>query len=68
MKQDGDLAELIWPIADVVAICSEAVELQPGDLIYTGTPAGVGSVKAGQRLAGGVDGIGEIEVTIGEPA
>lgn len=68
LKQDGDLAELIWPVADVVAICSEAVELQPGDLIYTGTPAGVGPVKTGQRIAGGVDGIGEIEITIGEPA
>lgn len=68
VKQDGDLAELIWPVADVVAICSEAVELQPGDLIYTGTPAGVGPVKAGQRIAGGVDGIGEIEIMIGEPA
>ena len=68
IRQDGDLAELIWPVADVVAICSEAVELHPGDLIYTGTPAGVGPVKTGQRLDGGIDGIGKIEITLGEPA
>ena len=67
VKQDGDLAELIWPVADVVSICSEAVELQPGDLIFTGTPAGVGAVRAGDRITGGVDGIGAIEVTIGQP-
>ena len=65
IRQDGDLAELIWPIADIVSICSEAVELKPGDLIFTGTPAGVGAVKQGETITGGVDGIGEIEVTIG---
>ena len=64
-RQDADLAELIWPVADMVAICSEAVELLPGDLIYTGTPAGVGAVKPGDRLTGGIDGIGSIDVTIG---
>ena len=67
MKQDGDLAELIWPISDIVSICSEAVELKPGDLIFTGTPAGVGAVGPGQTITGGVDGIGAIEVTIGQP-
>lgn len=67
VKQEGDLAELIWPIADIVAICSEAVELAPGDLIFTGTPAGVGPLVAGDRVSGGVDGIGTIELTIGQP-
>jgi fumarylpyruvate hydrolase len=67
VKQDGDLAELIWPIADIVAICSEAVELQPGDLIFTGTPAGVGAVAAGDRVSGGVDGIGTVGFTVGPP-
>ncbi|WP_054313228.1 fumarylacetoacetate hydrolase family protein [Mesorhizobium sp. 1M-11] len=66
VKQEGDLAELIWPIADIVAICSEAVELQPGDLIFTGTPAGVGPLVAGDRINGGVDGIGTIQLTIGQ--
>lgn len=66
-RQDGDLAELIWPIADIVSICSEAVELQSGDLIFTGTPAGVGAVRAGDKLSGGVEGIGAIEIIIGQP-
>lgn len=66
-RQQGDLNELIWPVADVVAICSEAMELQPGDLIYTGTPAGVGAIRSGDRITGGVDGIGEIDITVGQP-
>ncbi|MBZ9677266.1 fumarylacetoacetate hydrolase family protein [Mesorhizobium sp. ES1-1] len=68
VKQEGDLAELIWPIADIVSICSGAVELQPGDLIFTGTPAGVGAVRAGDTISGGVEGIGTIELTIGQPS
>jgi fumarylpyruvate hydrolase len=67
VKQDGDLAELIWPVADVVAICSEAVELRAGDLIFTGTPAGVGPLVAGDKVTGGVEGVGSIEVFIGTP-
>ncbi len=67
VKQEGDLEELIWPIADIVAICSEAMELAPGDLIFTGTPAGVGPLVAGDRISGGVDGIGSIELAIGQP-
>ncbi|MCR4267976.1 fumarylacetoacetate hydrolase family protein [Nitratireductor sp. ZSWI3] len=64
VRQDGDLAELIWPVADVIALCSRAMELKPGDLIYTGTPAGVGALKPGDRVEGGVDGVGEIAITI----
>jgi fumarylpyruvate hydrolase len=67
VRQDADLAELIWPVADIVSICSEAVELEPGDLIFTGTPAGVGAVRPGETMTGGVDGIGTIQVTIGQP-
>lgn len=67
VRQDADLAELIWPVSDIVSICSEGMELQPGDLIFTGTPAGVGAVKPGETMTGGVDGIGTIEVTIGPP-
>lgn len=66
-RQEGDLAELIWSVPEVIAICSQAMTLQPGDLIYTGTPAGVGAVKVGDRITGGVEGIGEIKITIGEP-
>ncbi|RVD23664.1 FAA hydrolase family protein, partial [Mesorhizobium sp. M4A.F.Ca.ET.020.02.1.1] len=59
--------ELIWPLADIVSICSEAVTLEPGDLIFTGTPAGVGAVGPGETMTGGVEGIGAIEITIGQP-
>ncbi len=65
VRQEGNLDELIWSIPEVIAICSEAMELKAGDLIYTGTPAGVGAVDAGDRITGGVEGIGEIEITIG---
>lgn len=65
-RQEGDLDELIWPVADVIAICSRAVELKPGDLIYTGTPAGVGAVLRGDRMTGGVEGVGEISIDIAE--
>ncbi|RLQ87556.1 fumarylacetoacetate hydrolase family protein [Notoacmeibacter ruber] len=65
-KQEADLADLIWPVRDVIAIVSQSMELQPGDLIMTGTPAGVGAVVAGQRLEGGVDGLEEIVITIGD--
>ena len=64
-KQDGDLAELIWPVADIIAILSRSMEIRPGDLIMTGTPAGVGPVVAGDRITGGVDGLGEIAITLG---
>ncbi|MEJ6784596.1 fumarylacetoacetate hydrolase family protein [Aminobacter sp. Piv2-1] len=66
-RQEGDLTELIWTIPEVIAICSEAMELKAGDLIYTGTPAGVGAVNAGDTITGGVEGIGEIEIVIGAP-
>lgn len=66
VRQEGDLAEMIWPVADIIAICSEAVELQPGDLIFTGTPSGVGPVEAGDRLSGEVEGVGAVELEIGQ--
>lgn len=63
-RQDADLADLIWPVADIVSICSKGMELEPGDLIFTGTPAGVAAIEPGDRVTGGVDGIGEIAVDI----
>lgn len=65
MRQDADLGEMIWRTPDIVAFCSQSVALKAGDLIFTGTPAGVGAVVAGDKLSGGIDGIGTIEVTIG---
>lgn len=64
-RQEGDLADQIWKPAEIIAFCSRSVRLEPGDLIMTGTPEGVGAVVEGDRLVGGIDGIGEINVTIG---
>jgi fumarylpyruvate hydrolase len=68
VRQDGDLTELIWPVPDVISIISRSMTLKPGDLIYTGTPAGVGAVGPGDQLTGGVDGVDEIALTIGPRA
>lgn len=67
LKQNGDLKDLIWSIPEVVANLSEYYHLQPGDLIYTGTPEGVGPVQAGDRITGKIEGVGEIALTIGQP-
>lgn len=64
VRQEGDLKELIWSVPEVIAECSRAVALQPGDLIYTGTPAGVGAVAAGDELVGRIDGLPDISITI----
>jgi fumarylpyruvate hydrolase len=63
-RQHGDLADMIWPVAEIIANLSGYVTLQPGDLIFTGTPAGVGKVERGDRLEGAVEGVGELSVTI----
>ena len=67
-RQDGDLDALIWGVADVIALCSRASRLMPGDLIMTGTPAGVSAVDVGDRIVAGVEGLGEIAFEIGAPA
>ncbi|BDZ51997.1 fumarylpyruvate hydrolase [Frondihabitans sucicola] len=65
VQQDGDLRELIWPVADIVAAASRAWALEPGDLLFTGTPSGVGPVVPGDVVSGGVSGVGEFSFTIG---
>ncbi|BDT57964.1 fumarylpyruvate hydrolase [Massilia varians] len=64
LRQEGNLNEMIWPIADVIAHLSRLVTLAPGDLIYTGTPAGVAALQPGDRVRGGVDGVTEFELSI----
>ena len=59
---------MIWSVREHVATLSQGMILAPGDVIMTGTPAGVGAVVPGDVITGGVDGIGELEVTIGAPA
>lgn len=64
IRQKADLSELIWPLPDVIAFLSELFVLKPGDLIYTGTPAGVGPLEPGDHLRGAVEGVDEVTLTI----
>lgn len=64
IRQQGDLNELIWGIAEAIAELSTLFEIKQGDILFTGTPAGVGAVTAGDRITGGIEGIDEIEITI----
>ncbi|MGZ5151397.1 MAG: fumarylacetoacetate hydrolase family protein, partial [Burkholderiales bacterium] len=63
VRQKGDLAEMIWNVPETISYLSKLVTLRAGDLIMSGTPAGVGPVKAGDKLEGHVDGVGELTVT-----
>ena len=63
-RQQGDLADMIWDVAHTVHFLSQYYEVLPGDLIFTGTPAGVGPVKPGDRLDGGIDGLGTLSISI----
>jgi fumarylpyruvate hydrolase len=63
-RQKGDLAELIWNVAETIETLSRAWTLQPGDLIYTGTPAGVGAVVAGDVMEGAIAGLGTLQVRV----
>ncbi len=61
LKQQGDLADMIWSVPEIIAELSTWFGLEAGDLIFTGTPAGVGPLVAGDRVRGGVEGIGVLE-------
>jgi fumarylpyruvate hydrolase len=63
-KQEGDLADLIWSVPETIAHLSKYFELFPGDLIFTGTPEGVGPVVRGDVLTGAVEGVGELSIRI----
>ncbi len=63
LKQKGDLADLIWNIPDTIAYLSKLITLRPGDIIMSGTPAGVGPIKPGDKLEGHVDGVGDLTVS-----
>ena len=63
-RQRSDITHLIWSVQEVIAHLSTWFELQPGDLIMTGTPEGVGPVNRGQTMRGGIDGLGEISVRV----
>ncbi len=63
VKQKGDLADMIWNVPEMISYLSKLITLQPGDVIMSGTPAGVGPVKRGDKLEGHVDGVGDLAVT-----
>jgi fumarylpyruvate hydrolase len=64
VKQDADIAELIWSVPEIIAILSRSMAIKAGDLIMTGTPAGVGPIVPGDVVTGGIDGLGSIEIKI----
>ena len=63
-RQEANISQLIWNVAEVIEHLSGLYRLQPGDLIYTGTPAGVSSVVRGDMIEGGVEGVGTITIRI----
>jgi fumarylpyruvate hydrolase len=64
LRQDGDLAQMIWNVPEIIAALSLQVGLDAGDLIYTGTPAGVVACGRGDKLVGSVVGLSELKITI----
>jgi fumarylpyruvate hydrolase len=63
-RQRADLAELIWPVPDLIAFLSRSVALAAGDLVFTGTPSGVGPLLVGDIVRAGIEGVGEITMVV----
>lgn len=63
-KQDGNISNMIWKVPEIIAHLSRFFRLAPGDLIFSGTPAGVGSIKRGDKLRGGVAGVGKLALSV----
>ena len=64
LRQEGDIADMIWGVPEVLAELATWFELKAGDLVFTGTPAGVGRIVPGDVVRGGVDGVGVLEHTV----
>ena len=64
VRQKAHIGDMIWSVPEQIAYLSEHYTLEPGDVIFTGTPAGVGPVKPGDELLAGIDGVGELKVKI----
>jgi fumarylpyruvate hydrolase len=67
-KQQADLGDMIWPVPDIVSYLSQFYRLEPGDLIYTGTPAGVGAVVEGDSVTVTIEGLEPLNIRIGPQA
>src|SRR6185369_15865919 len=63
VKKEGDISQMIWSVPEQINYLSSLITLQAGDLIFSGTPAGVGPIKAGDKLEGHFDGVGDLMVT-----
>jgi fumarylpyruvate hydrolase len=63
-KQDGRLSDMIWGVPEIISAVSKLWTLQPGDLIFTGTPDGVGPIRRGDRIEGAIDGLPPIVFTV----
>jgi fumarylpyruvate hydrolase len=64
LRQESDVSEMLWSVPEIIAELSSLFALKPGDLIYTGTPAGVGVLQPGDRLEGGIEGLDVLRNTI----
>ena len=65
IRQDATLSEMVWSVAEIISHLSGYYHLQPGDLIFTGTPAGVGAVQAGDQMRGEIEGLEPVRLTLG---
>lgn len=63
-KQSGDLADMIWSVPEVISYLSNLFELKSGDLIFTGTPAGVSAVQVGDKIKGSIEHVGLLEISV----
>lgn len=64
VRQEGDLSEMIWTVPEIISELSRYITLLPGDLIFTGTPSGVGPIQRGDRLDGTIEGVGDLSVQV----
>jgi fumarylpyruvate hydrolase len=64
LRQEGNLSQLIWSVPEIISYLSGLFTVAPGDLIFTGTPSGVGTIEVGDRLVGEVEGVGTIEFVV----
>lgn len=67
-RQHGDLSHMIWSVAESLAYLSNLFELKPGDLLFTGTPEGVGAVVEGDEMLAAIEGLGQLRISVGAPA
>ena len=65
--QEARLSDMVWSVPEVIAHLSQFYHLMPGDLIYSGTPAGVGPIKPGSKLQGQIEGLSDLFLSIGAP-